>query len=64
MEHEYLSVARGAPLVEDADAPADAHVEHDEDGHGAEARRRQRVKLDGESRRFLSIGMQINCDCF
>ena len=31
--------------MEDADAPADAHVEHDEDGHGAEARRRQRVKL-------------------
>ena len=60
----YLAVARGAPLVEDADAPAYAHVEHDEDCHGGETRRRQRVKLDGESRRFLSIGMQINCDCF
>ena len=42
---ELLAVAGGAALVEDLDAAADPHVQHDEDGHRRQARRRQRVDL-------------------
>ena len=47
-----LSVPRCSPLVEEVDSAADADVEHDEDGHGGEARRRQGVKLEGGSEIF------------
>ena len=42
-----LSVPRCSPLVEKVDSAADADVEHDEDGHGGEARRRQGMQLGG-----------------
>ena len=42
--------------MEDADAPADARVEHDQDGHGGETRRRQGVKL--HEKRKLRFGAE------
>ena len=51
----HLAVAGGAPLVQDLNPAAYAHVEDDQDGHRGEARCRQRVKLKREERQLFKL---------
>ena len=57
---ELLPVARGSSLVEDADAAADAQVEHDQDEHRRQARRRQGVELKDWKGIFSITGLYFD----